>query len=274
MLTFNPSTAQNPTCSAEILMCGYMSALALTLYNDLVRLNELGWSCMMMLHCNWHALKQISQHFEKVVATDVAVEQLKHAAQRPNITYTLTPPTLTKQELARIVGPEGSVDLVIVTEALHWFDLDTFYENVKSVLRKPGGVFAAVAYKLRPQVSEPVNHVLDELYSEMEWSPRVQWVEDEYTTIPFPFTPLMSQQAASTGHDVESKDPFELTMDANLDEFLRYIETWSGTQTAVAKGLDPLNEERRRSFQEAWGSPEIVRRLRWPLVVRVGTVPT
>jgi hypothetical protein len=166
------------------------------------------------------------------------------------------------------------VDLVIVTEALHWFDLDTFYENVKHVLRKPGGVFAAVAYKLRPQVIEPVNKVLDELYSEMEWSPRVQWVEDEYTTIPFPFTPLMP---ASTDHDDVGRgedSSFELTMDANLDEFLRYVETWSGTQTAVAKGLDPLNEERRRSFQEAWGSPEIVRRLRWPLVVRVGTVPT
>lgn len=203
----------------------------------------------------------------------MAAEQLKHAARRPNITYTLTPPALTQEELARIVGPEGSVDLVIVTEALHWFDLDTFYKNVKHVLRKPGGVFAAVAYKLRPQVSEPVNKVLDDLYSAMEWSPRVQWVEDEYTTIPFPFTPL-TPQAASNDRNVGLKDSFELTMEANLDEFLRYVETWSGTQTAVAKGLNPLNEERRRRFQEAWGSPEIVRCLRWPLVVCVGTVPT
>lgn len=203
----------------------------------------------------------------------MAAEQLKHAARRPNITYTLTPPALTQEELARIVGPEGSVDLVIVTEALHWFDLDTFYENVKHVLRKPGGVFAAVAYKLRPQVSEPVNKVLDDLYSAMEWSPRVQWVEDEYTTIPFPFTPL-TPQAASNDRNVGLKDSFELTMEANLDEFLRYVETWSGTQTAVAKGLNPLNEERRRRFQEAWGSLEIVRCLRWPLVVCVGTVPT
>lgn len=203
----------------------------------------------------------------------MAAEQLKHAAQRPNITYALTPPTLTKDELARIVGREGSVDLVIVTEALHWFHLESFYENVKHVLRKPGGVFAAVAYKLRPQVSEPVNKVLDELYSGMEWSPRVGWVEEEYKTIPFPFAPL-TPQAASHNYSAGIEDSFELTMDANLDEFLRYIETWSGTQTAIAKGLDPLNATCRRSFHEAWGPPEIVRCLRWPLVVRVGTVPT
>jgi cyclopropane fatty-acyl-phospholipid synthase-like methyltransferase len=213
--------------------------------------------------------EQISEYFKKVIGTDVAVEQLKHAVQRPNITYMATPTILSEEDLARVVGPEGSVDLVIVTEALHWFDLDSFYKNVKHVLRKPGGVFATTVYRSRPQISEAVNKVLDEFYAAIEqhWSPRVQLVEDEYRNLPFPFTSIPQAEGSDT-------PSFEATMNADLDQFLSYLETWSAVQTAIDKGLDPLNEKQRRVFAKAWGSPETVRCLRWPLVVRVGTVPT
>lgn len=213
--------------------------------------------------------EQISEHFKTVIGTDVAAEQLKHAVQCPNITYLVTPTTLSEEDLARIVGPEGSVDLVMVTEALHWFDLDSFYKNVKHVLRKPGGVFAATVYRSSPQVSEAVNKALDEFHATIKqhWSPRVQLVENLYKNLPFPFVSV--PQAG------ESEPPsFEATMNADLDQFLSYLETLSAVQTAIGKGLDPLNEKQRMVFAEAWGSPDTIRCLRWPLVVRVGTVPT
>jgi SAM-dependent methyltransferase len=54
-------------------------------------------------------------------------------------------------ELTRIVGPEGSVDLVLVVEVSHWFDLENFYNNVRRVLCKSGGVIAVSVYPARPK---------------------------------------------------------------------------------------------------------------------------
>ena len=41
----------------------------------------------------------------------------------------------------------GKVDLIMVAQALHWFDLDRFYAEARRVL-KSDGVLAASAYNL------------------------------------------------------------------------------------------------------------------------------
>jgi len=38
---------------------------------------------------------------------------------------------------------EGSADLVLVVEALHWFDLPAFFAEVDRILR-PGGILAVL----------------------------------------------------------------------------------------------------------------------------------
>jgi len=213
-------------------------------------------------------LQQISKHFQKVIATDVSAEQLKYAEQRPNITYAVTPATLSKEELTRIVGPEGSVDLVLIVEALHWFDFDQFYHNVKHVLRKPGGVIAATVYPSRPKVEAAVDQVTDEFYATIEhyWDPRMlEYVDSGYRTIPFPFAPVPVVEK-------NGRPQFEVTVDANLDEFLAYLESWSAVQTAVDHGEEPLSAHMRKLFADAWGPPETVRCLKWPLDVFLGTV--
>ena len=214
-----------------------------------------------------HVLEQISKHYKKVIATDVDAEQLKHAEQRPNITYSVTQRTLSKDDLTRIVGPEGSVDLVLIVEALHWLDFENFYSNVKHVLRKPGGVIAATLYTAKPKVESSVDKVLDDFYATIEryFAPQVaQYVETCYKTLPFPFKPVVQKSGSPK---------FEVTMDANLYEFLDYLQSWSSVQTAIVDhGEDPLNEHQRKLFADAWGAPETVRCLKWPLTVLLGTV--
>lgn len=197
-------------------------------------------------------------------------QQLKYAVQRPNITYSLTSPILAKEELGRVVGFEGSVDLVIIAEALHWFDHKTFYENVKHVLRNPGGIIAAWVYRPRPKTFAPVDKVLDDFFETIQhhWAPQVQFVEEEYRNLPFPFSP-----AVKDGKSFGSSE-FEVTMDANLEEYIANVRTWSAVQTAIDQGEDPLDERQRKLFADAWGPPETVRRMRWPLHVLIGTLPT
>ena len=72
-----------------------------------------------------------------MIATDRSKEQLDFARQHPKVTYAVTPPDMTDEDLFSMVAEEGSVDLVTVATAVHWFDLKTFYSQVKRVLRKP-----------------------------------------------------------------------------------------------------------------------------------------
>jgi len=77
-----------------------------------------------------------------VIAIDISEEQLQQAERRPNIRYSLTSPVLTNDTLNSIVDPKGSVDLIAVVAAVHWFDLNTFYAQVKWLLRNPVEVIA------------------------------------------------------------------------------------------------------------------------------------
>ena len=127
-----------------------------------------------------------------MIATDVSKEQLEMAQKHPKVTYAFTPPVMTDEELYSIVGKEGSVDLVTVATAVHWFDLETFYSQVKRVLRKPGGVIAVWSY-LNPSVS----HVVVALYEDFfeltmpYWIPKIKYMFDGYKTLPFPFKSVL-----------------------------------------------------------------------------------
>lgn len=66
---------------------------------------------------------QLAEHYEQVIATDISKAQLKCAMQHPRIRYIHTPLSLSNDELMNLIGDEGSVDLITVAQAIHWFDL-------------------------------------------------------------------------------------------------------------------------------------------------------
>ncbi len=81
--------------------------------------------------------------------------------------------------------PDGSVEAVVVGQALHWFDLDRAYPEIARVL-KPGGVVAA----LWNQDDESVGW-LAELNGLIKTSMSRRWLSD-YEALPAPeaFTPF------------------------------------------------------------------------------------
>ncbi|KAF5183912.1 S-adenosylmethionine-dependent methyltransferase, partial [Thalictrum thalictroides] len=82
-------------------------------------------------------------------------------------------------DLERKVAEHETVDLVTVAQAIHWFDLPTFYQQVKWVLKKPNGVLAVWCY-LEPVVNEAVDTVYWKLYNESGpyWDPARKLVDD------------------------------------------------------------------------------------------------
>jgi hypothetical protein len=94
---------------------------------------------------------QVAEHYDSVVATDVSADQLRHAAPHPKVRYLHTPDTGPEAEddLVAMLGGEASVDLITVAQAVHWFDLPSFYGVARRVLRRPGGVIAVWGYNYR-----------------------------------------------------------------------------------------------------------------------------
>ena len=73
---------------------------------------------------NGQAALGLTPHFRSIVALDASGQQLAQAAAHDRIVYV--------QALAdRTPLPDGSVDLVTVASAFHWFDLPRFYREIR-----------------------------------------------------------------------------------------------------------------------------------------------
>jgi hypothetical protein len=180
---------------------------------------------------------------------------------------------MSLEELESTVGEEGSVDLVTVAQALHWFDLHTFYGHVKHVLRKPGGVFAAWCYR-EPVVNPSVDRVFEEVFraSAPFWDPARQMVDEEYATLCFPFPErcpggLRRRRVDNGSHKILGKEG------DGVGGYLTYLRSWSAYQTAKATGVDLLDEQTVARFKDAWAeSDEDVKTVSWPVFLRIGVV--
>ena len=110
----------------------------------------LAWDCATG---NGQSAVELAEVFERVIATDASEKQIANAERHPRVEYRVA--------AAEESGLDpGSVDVVTVAQALHWFDLERFYPEVRRVL-KPTGVIAACAYKLAtvtPEIDVVVNH--------------------------------------------------------------------------------------------------------------------
>ncbi|MCG8433115.1 MAG: class I SAM-dependent methyltransferase, partial [Gammaproteobacteria bacterium] len=143
--------------------------------------NACAWDCGTG---NGQVACALQPHFKKVIATDASIEQISAASRKDGIEYRVC--------LAESSGiKESSVDLITVAQALHWFDFDAFYSEAKRVL-KPSGVIAVWTYGLH-QISNDVDPISERFYKDIVgefWPPERRFVEEGYSSIPFPFDEL------------------------------------------------------------------------------------
>jgi hypothetical protein len=154
------------------------------------------------------------------------------------------------------------VNLVTVSQALHWLDLGAFYREVERVLA-PGGVLAVSSYG-SASVDDPQ---LSTIFAHFEWDtlgaywpPRRALVGDKLRELPFPFPEL-------------AVPDFRLEARWTLAQLIGYARSWSATARYVAlHGRDPT-AVLEASLRESWGEPDRRRLIRWPFVVRAGRLP-
>src|ERR1043165_3827980 len=81
---------------------------------------RMAWDCATG---NGQAAVELAELFNRVIATDASQKQIANAQPHERVEY--------RVEAAEASGIEsGSVDLIMVAQALHWFDRRRFYEEV------------------------------------------------------------------------------------------------------------------------------------------------
>ncbi|NXG91628.1 CRG1 methyltransferase, partial [Stercorarius parasiticus] len=167
----------------------------------------------------------LSEHFRKVVGTDISEAQIQEARDAPcppNVSYLVCP----AEELP---FEDASVDLLASFTAAHWFDTEKFMREAKRVV-KPGGCVAISTYTLDVSVrygncSEKLTKVFRESWDQLlKYShERVKHVLENYKEIfealPFPdkrritdiFDKIPMTVAGVVGY-LESVSPYQAFM--------------------------------------------------------------
>lgn len=208
--------------------------------------HDLAWDC----GCgNGQASAPLADRYRRVVGTDFSPQQIAQTRPHPRIEYRVAP--AEQSELA-----DASADLVTIAQALHWFDFDRFYAEVRRVLR-PGGIIVAWTYQLLRSDST-VDALLMDFYGRVlgaYWPPERKWVDAGYHGMPFPFAAI-------------DTPAFEIRLQWTQADLLAYLGTWSATQRfRKAEGTDPIPALADR-LTTVWG--EGTREIVWPIAMLAG----
>lgn len=203
---------------------------------------------------NGQTAVQLAKYFKQVFATDISENQLSHAAQQPNIIYKKEPAEHSSLE-------DSSVDLITIAQAIHWFDFENFYKEVRRVA-KPGAVIAAFTYSLFEVTDSSANELVQHFYwkeTHAYWDPERKLVDEEYKTIPFPF------------EEIEAP-PFFMEYQWSVEQLLGYMNTWSAAlhyQKQTGKSM--VDEFLKERLEAAIATGQVLT-IRFPIHLRIGKV--
>lgn len=209
---------------------------------------SLAWDCGTG---NGQAAIGLAKYFDRVHATDASAEQIALAYPQRKVDYRVEP-------AEHVSLDNASADLVTVAVAIHWFDFDEFYREVKRVL-KPNGILAAWTYSF-PEISPEVDPLVRRYHGEIVgdyWPERIHYLDEEYKTLPFPFEEIVPPL-------------FRIEVNWNLIQFAGFLDSWSATQRYKAqKGYHPL-DLLWDQLVAAWGGEREPRLISWTLHFRIG----
>lgn len=194
----------------------------------------------------------LGDRFATVFASDASANQIAKAPPHARVHYGVA--------LAEACPLRSAcTSLVTVAQALHWFDVEPFYREVKRIL-VPNGILAVWSYGLLRVNQHHEVHKLIHDFSERTlgawWPSERRHVDAGYSTISFPF------ERVDLG-------PFAMTATWTLEQLTGYLRTWSSVSRKKAfDGVDAV-EALEPTLREAWGNADTLI-LEWPLTLLAG----
>lgn len=215
----------------------------------LVKKKQIAWDCGTG---NGQVAQELAKHFHTVHATDISEKQIANAAHVKNIFYKVEPAEQTQ-------FPDKTFDLITVAQAIHWFDFNTFYNEVKRVI-KPEGILAVIGYGLGT-IDQGTDNIIQHFYNEITgpyWDKERKYIDENYQTIPFPFEEIPAPQ-------------FFITVEWNFEQLFGFLNTWSAVQHYIKANnknpLDLIYDELKNTWKD-----DQVKVIQFPVLLRVGKV--
>lgn len=173
---------------------------------------NLAWDCGTG---NGQSAVQLAKHFNSVYATDISKNQILHAYKESNITYAIESSSQSSLN-------NNTVNLITVSQALHWFNLDKFYAEVKRVGVEKAiiAVWTYALMKIDPEIDGIILHFYSFILKDY-WDVERKYIDEEYKSIPFPFIEL------------PIKD-FNIEVIWTLNEMEGYLSTWSAVRKYIS----------------------------------------
>ena len=211
---------------------------------------ELAWDCGTG---NGQAALALAENFQHVIATDASAAQIESAFPHEKIEYRVEP-----SENTTIAS--NSIDLITVGTAVHWFDFEAFYQEVRRV-SKQNGILAVWTYHfpvIEPEIDRWLEHFYWDTLSGF-WPERIHYLEERYKTLPFPFE--------------EIKPPeFEMQAIWELDNMAGFLASWSAVRNLVEAQGESAFDKPIKELERIWKKGTRKRKFRWPLHFRIGRV--
>ena len=196
----------------------------------------------------------LAAHFAHVSATDASSAQIARAEAHPRVTYAVCGeqnPTLAN----------GTVELVTVAQALHWFNRAAFYREVSRVLA-PQGLLAAWTYELAqitPDIDAPIQSWYRDVLGD-DWPPERKHVETKYRDIDFPYQQIQTP-------------PFAMSVLWTRAQFVAYLRIWSAVTAFSTRTGGEAIRVLEPALEATWPDG-VVHLVRWPLAVLAGRAST
>jgi len=217
--------------------------------NSIVLTKQNAWDCGTG---NGQIAYELAKTFNNVFATDISQSQLDNALQANNIKYSVQPAEKTDFKSQQF-------DLIVIAQAIHWFDFDKFYSEVKRTA-KENALICVIGYG-RIEVSEQIDLIIKNFYENVigvYWDKERKYIDEKYTTIPFPFK------------EIETPN-FVNNIEWTLEHLIGYLNTWSAVKHFIEQnGYNPI-DKLQNEIEQHWNKKE-TKEVSFPLLLRIGQI--
>ncbi|MBX2921492.1 MAG: class I SAM-dependent methyltransferase [Chitinophagaceae bacterium] len=217
--------------------------------NSIVQSKQNAWDCGTG---NGQVAYELAKTFDRVFATDISPSQIDNALKAGNIVYSVQPAEKTDFE-------NHLFDLVVVAQAIHWFNFGQFYAEVRRTA-KENALLCVVGYG-RLEVSEQIDKVIADFYENVigkYWDKERKYIDEHYKTIPFPFNEMKAPHFVNTRH-------------WTVEHLIGYLNTWSAVKHFIKQnGFNPI-DKLQPAIEQYWNNGES-KQVSFPLLLRVGRI--
>lgn len=217
--------------------------------NSIVPYKQNAWDCGTG---SGQVAYELAKTFGSVFATDISQQQIDNALRAENIFYLVQPAERTDFK-------NQQFDLIIAAQAVHWFDFEKFYTEVRRTARE-NALLCIVGYG-RIKISEEIDNIITGFYTNVigtYWDRERKYIDENYKTIPFPFDEIQTPR-------------FESQHRWTLEHLTGYLNTWSAVKHFIKQnGYNPV-DKLQNEIERYWRNGE-VKEVIFPLLLRVGKI--